>query len=480
MSKNAYYNISFNNAKKFIKSLPKNKISDLCDLYDIKVSESTDFESIYDDNESVDALASTISDNDLYSLGYKDNDCDEEDHVSEYNYSVHDVEEFLSTLDEFTLYDLYKKYDTIHNSELAVVITDDELYNLGFEGLKNCYDDDDECYDKPCKLELPPSYKFMSDDEITRDDYDFFEDVDYNTPILIINPDDLLFGVEGEYVFNALKSQLDPNLVACCDICDDINIAEDLVVFKITPVIYSEPVDEDVVINSELNPALFDNNTQILKEDVHTQLMDYVNGFVQKMQNKSIPVDYSDIQMIGSNAGYLYTPESDIDIHFIWNYPMNVDNFEQMKAEFVDYVTENPLDIGGHMVELNLEDGANMEASSKRRYSVLNNNWVEGSQYEEVYTPQDIVKVDGYEEQVDEYSKKIDDVIKNNEYAEAVALKQEIRANRSEDLANIGSLSMGNVVFKELRNNGKFGELREYIKSKELESKDGAEATVTE
>ena len=31
---------------------------------------------------------------------------------------------------------------------------------------------------------------------------------------------------------------------------------------------------------------------------------------------------------------------------------------------------------------------------------------------------------------------------------------------------------MGNVVFKELRNNGKFGELREFIKNKELDASD--------
>lgn len=58
-----------------------------------------------------------------------------------------------------------------------------------------------------------------------------------------------------------------------------------------------------------------------MKEDVKQQILDYVQGFVNLMNTKDIDVSYEDLQLVGSNAGYLYTPESDIDIHFIWSYP---------------------------------------------------------------------------------------------------------------------------------------------------------------
>lgn len=458
---NNYYIISFDNAKKFLMSLDDDKLKDLYDIYNI----DTDAEKSLQDY--VESLAATISDNDLYELGYVDNtesDDNDFDDDSPYHYDIEDVQDFLINLDEDVLDDLLRKYCATNVDDLAICITDAELMALGFDKIvvdqPEVSDDD-----------YNPDDDFDYLDDYC-EDYDFFEDVDYSIPIFVVDSDNLIFGTQDMYCYESLRSNLDSNLVRSCDIipnsCDD----NDIVLFRIIPIEYPEQIQEEVVINSELNPALFDNDTQKLKPEVKDEILTYVENLLNNMASKDIYVHPNDIQLIGSNAGYLYTPESDVDVHIITDQPLNKDNFEQLRAEFVDYTTSNPLDIDGYIVELNLEDGVNMEASAKRRYSILGNDWVDDSNTEEVYTVEDLAKVDGYEDVVDDYSKRIDDVISSDSYAEAVALKQEIRSNRSEDLANIGSLSMGNVVFKELRNNGKFGELREFIKNKELDASD--------
>lgn len=447
---NNYLNIPYDKAKTFLEGLPEDKLECVFDQYNI--SESLDFTKIAQ-------LAEYISDADLIGLGYIEEVTPSPTSFvsllpSEEDFSVEEVIDFLNSLDDYELVDIYNKYDTHNLEDIAIAITDSELEQLGMfdEELEDEIfeesEDEFEYYDEYCE------------------ELDFLEDIPSDIPYGIVDECDAIFVVNNDVDFERFRANLDPNLVESCDKID-YDFGSDVVVFKVVPKYYPEEVSEDVVISKELNPLIFDNEHK-MKEDVKQQILDYVQGFVNLMNTKDIDVSYEDLQLVGSNAGYLYTPESDIDIHFIWSYPMDPDKFEQMRAEFTDYVLSNPLFIGDtNAVELNLEDGFNMEANSARRYSLINDTWVNDSDDKEVYTESDMTKVEGYEEIVDEYSAKIDDVVDNDLYPDAVELKQEIRNNRSEDLKNYGSLSMGNVVFKELRNNGQFGKLRNYIKEKE-------------
>lgn len=466
---NKYFKIDYEDAKSFLESLPEENLKDLFDIYNI----SDEFVFAGSLIDKVSSLAEIISDEDLFQLGYKEEIKEnvEEEGTKIYDFctSVDSVVNFLQTLDDYTLDELYSKYGTHDLEEIAIAITDTELEKLGMQ----------------IKTDIP---QFPAEDvtipnlncsEYAQcnycEDLDYLEDLPLDIPCYVVDADKGLFMTDNLYSFSNIKSALDPHLVSTCDLYNE-DIIDSNVLFVITPITYPEQINEEVVINSELNPELFDNETQLLKEDVLNSLQEYATGFTDKLQSKDIPVEYSDIILIGSNAGYLYTPESDIDVHFVWVKPLDNDIFELMKAEILDYVTENPLQIGSNMVELNIEDGFNMESTSKRKYSICDNCWIDNSNTEEVYTPEDLSKVEGYEEQVEDYTKQIEDVITSDSYADAVALKNEIRLNRSTDLAEKGSLSMGNVVFKELRNNGEFGKLREYIKEKEL----GAPVTLNE
>ena len=428
----------------------------------------------YDISESVNGvkeLADIVSDQDLIDLGYddfddnsiiienKENCIDDE----EYDASVDDVIDYLITLDEDVLFDLLHEYDAYTIEDLAIAITDTKLEQLGFNCEKYNDDIEDEEYTSFSSPEETFDYIFGMLPEY-EENLDFLEDIDSDIPYYIIDSENLIFATDDEVDFQRFKECLDPNLVQYCE-C--LTTESTPIKFKITPYNYNQKeISEEVVINDELNPLLFDENHK-LKEDVKNQILEYIDGFSHLMQEKNILVDYTDINLIGSNAGYLYTPDSDIDIHLIWASPMDPDNFEQMRAEFTDYTLNNPLYIGNSSIELNLEDGYNMQADSARRYSLLTDTWLDDSDKNEIYTVDDLAKVEGYEKIVDDLTQQIDDIIAADEYADAVALKQEIRKNRSEDLATQGSLSMGNVVFKELRNNGAYGKLRNYIKEKE-------------
>lgn len=452
------FKIPYNKTIQFIDNLTKQQQNMLYNKYN--VSESVN---------GVKELADIVSDQDLIDLGYNDfgNDDDftevEEDYINEeeYDASIEDVINYLITLDEDMLLDLLHEYDAYSIEDLAIAITDTKLEQLGF----NCEEYEEEEYENifSSSPEETINYIFGMLPEY-EENFDFLEDIDSDIPYYIIDPENLIFATDDEVDFQRFKECLDPNLVQYCE-C--LTTESTPIKFKITPYNYNQKeISEEVVINDELNPLLFDENHK-LKEDVKNQILEYIDGFSHLMQEKNILVDYTDINLIGSNAGYLYTPDSDIDIHLIWASPMDPDNFEQMRAEFTDYTLNNPLYIGNSSIELNLEDGYNMQADSARRYSLLTDTWLDDSDKNEIYTVDDLAKVEGYEKIVDDLTQQIDDIVAADEYANAIALKQEIRKNRSEDLATQGSLSMGNVVFKELRNNGAYGKLRNYIKEKE-------------
>ena len=351
------------------------------------------------------------------------------------------------------------KYDCYTVEDLAIVLTDAELESLGYVDLESIEDEEDinelEFDEIPC---FGNCYV---------EDLDYIEDVDKDVPLMFIKStnDGDMFITDDDLDFNKIKESLDTNLV---DTCEELGKDEDgHVVFNIKK--HEYPVDEEVVIETELNPNLFDSEHKLLP-DVKEQLINYVDGFINQIDNEDIKINYSDIVLVGSNAGYLYTPESDIDIHIISDKQVDLDNAEELFNKFDLYEDENPLMIGNAKVELGLEDGYDIALDNKdaRRYSLLTDEWLNDSDKFEDFKPEDIHKVDGYEDIVNDYTEKINNVVDNDNYDEASILKQEIRQNRSEDLANIGSLSMGNVVFKELRNNGSYGKLRDYLLYKSI------------
>lgn len=424
----------------------KNKISEqdlqnLIEKYNIEDSE-----------DMLDILADVVTDSDLTAVGFSLDETSPQENV-DYNYNYNDVEDivnFLTNCDDYIIDSLLNQYGCHSLEDLALALTDFELESLGYS-----YDN----YDCDYNDDMVYSKNYDYDDN-----YDYLEDLPYDLNYLLVG--DNVFATNNEMDMYRFKECLNPNLV------DDFIIQESVdgkCVFSVVPHKYE--IGEEVVINDELNDKIFDSEHHILPE-VKQALLDYINGFIDKMKEQGVDITYSDICVVGSNAGYLYTPDSDIDIHIVSSKPIDLDNAEALFNEFDIYEDENPLFIGDSKVEIGIEDDYNITVNDKdsRRYSLINDDWVNDSDNLDIFTQNDLSKVSGYESIVDEYTNKINNAVDNDDYNNAVMLKEEIRQNRSDDLAEFGPLSMGNVVFKELRNNGSYGKLKNYIREKEIGS----------
>lgn len=446
----AYFKIPYENVFNYLSNNTSD--SDLDALYN-----KYDIESTLDKQLQLEQLSNIISDDDIYELGYKDEITESEQSNFEYEFNdTEDIEQYLATeIDENTLGKLMTQFDCYSLDNLALALTDDELIQLGYKQ-HNIEDEN--------TIDIHDEYTHDID---YNEDLDYLEDIPLSIKYVIVDPENGVFAVKSEQDYHEFMEHLDPVLVDDCCLIEDCN-DYDGILFRVQP--HKFQVSEEVILNQELNTNIFDSNNTMLP-DVKEQIQKYVDDFAMKMSNQGIDVNYTDICLVGSNAGYLYTPESDIDIHLMSAQQLSPETAEKLFNEFDIYEAENPLFIGDNKVELGIEDGYDVIANTKnaRRYSIVDDIWVDDSDKNELYTEDDLSSVAGYEDIVETYTNKINKAVDNDEYAIASALKSEIRQNRSEDLANIGSLSMGNVVFKELRNNGAYGKLREYLQSKDLE-----------
>lgn len=405
----------------------------------------------------IEQLADIISDDDLYNLGFAF-DTKKEELTDNYKYEDFDnIVEFLATeVDDLSINQLYSKYDCFNLDDLALAITDAELENLGYNKIDESLDE---------SLDEEDTIKYLNRDY--DEDFDYLEDIPFDIYFMIIDPEEGILATNNEEDFYRFKECLDSSLIEECKPCSDF-VDTDMYLFKVKPKKFE--VSEDVVINKNLNSSIFTEDNKMIPE-VKEQLINYIEDFIQKEAVKGVIINYDDIHLVGSNAGYLYTPESDIDIHIISSDQIDVDKAESLFNDFDLFEDENPLFIGQNKVEIGIEDNYDIVSNEKdaRKYSLISDEWVDNSDQNDIYTEDDLNKITGYEDIVNDYTEKINDVVDSDNFTAALTLKTEIRQNRSEDLFNYGALSVGNVVFKELRNNGAYGKLRDYILKKELE-----------
>lgn len=76
-------------------------------------------------------------------------------------------------------------------------------------------------------------------------------------------------------------------------------------------------LDEEIKVNDTLNPKLFNVDTHRMVPEVRKKLLEISNKFIEDLKDDGIEVDVKDIVLIGSNANYNYTKDSDLDIHLV-------------------------------------------------------------------------------------------------------------------------------------------------------------------
>lgn len=206
------------------------------------------------------------------------------------------------------------------------------------------------------------------------------------------------------------------------------------------------------------------NSDNTLKDDVSEKLNNIAQEFLKYIE---IPLNIIDIEIVGSNASYNYNEKSDIDLHIIVNDEVNYVEPEILRqlynAKKNSFNDNYDLTINDIPVELYIENVTDGNATNGR-YSIINNDWVlfpEPLHYD----------IPDITSELDEYINKCNELMNSDNAQEILDFVNDVYMQRKLGLASNGEASVGNLVFKELRNQDLIKQLKDRyyeLRSKEL------------
>lgn len=225
----------------------------------------------------------------------------------------------------------------------------------------------------------------------------------------------------------------------------------------------SNKLQEAIEVHDTLNPLLW-NGDNTLKQDVFEKLSNIAQEFLKFIE---IPLNIVDIEIVGSNASYNYNEKSDIDLHIIVNSEVNYIEPTILRQLYNDrkgaFNRDYELEINGLPVELYIEDVKDGNATNGR-FSILKNEWVK--------FPEPITyEVPDISKDLNEMLDKCFKTLQSNNAEEVRTLINDIYMMRKLGLAEDGEASIGNLVFKELRNMDIMSDLKDHyyeLRSEEL------------
>jgi hypothetical protein len=124
----------------------------------------------------------------------------------------------------------------------------------------------------------------------------------------------------------------------------------------------------------DLNPQIWGHNDS-MRSNVKKALLNISNDFIVFLGLTDLAV--ADITLSGSNAGYSYTPYSDIDLHLLVDFTQinNDDVYRELfDAKKYQYNDQHDIKIRGYEVEVYVQD-ASQQHSSLGEYSIVNDDW---------------------------------------------------------------------------------------------------------
>ena len=222
-------------------------------------------------------------------------------------------------------------------------------------------------------------------------------------------------------------------------------------------------LEEAIEKHDELNPALFENSK--LKPKVKDKINEIVEEFLKDFEEVDVELVVQDIILTGSNASYNYTKDSDLDIHIVADTSNIKDTIDLHKVIYDAYKSnfnkKFDIELNKVPVELYIEI-QDTPLVSNGIYSVVRDEWVKEP------TKEDIPEVD--QEAIDKafkpWEKRYKDLLakitdKTKDESEIDKLIDSLYELRGEGLSTEGEYSIGNLVFKEMRNNGYLDNLKE-------------------
>ena len=208
-----------------------------------------------------------------------------------------------------------------------------------------------------------------------------------------------------------------------------------------------------VKFNDHLNPAIWQG--QHMRPEVREQLLHIAEDFREHLGLSNL--DVKDITVSGSNAGYTYTPNSDIDLHLVVQMP-HIDNEvyrELFDAKKYQYNDTHNITIGGYDVELYVED-ADRPPVSQGVFSVLHNDWIHIPRQRAATVNDDAVR-----SKYEDLKHRIDSAVDSKSLARLTRLIDKIKRMRMAGLAKHGELGSENLAYKMLRTQGDIARLHD-------------------
>lgn len=195
-----------------------------------------------------------------------------------------------------------------------------------------------------------------------------------------------------------------------------------------------------------------------LHKDVYEKLIQISEFFLKSIDT---PIKVKNIFLTGSIASYQWTPLSDIDLHIVVDIlndecEKTVDDYFDIKSK--NFNKNHNIFLKGFKVEMNIKR-EEVLLKGKAVYDLLNKEWVsEPSNPIRDFTDHEVLTL------VSRIQKEIDDAINNREPYESFSdIKNRIKNMRTNGLkSDEGEFSVGNLVFKTLRNNGYIQKLFKY------------------
>lgn len=228
-----------------------------------------------------------------------------------------------------------------------------------------------------------------------------------------------------------------------------------------------EEIDTKLAYNSELNPALWNENGD-MHDDVKQALAKIANKFSEFVDIKQLKiVDYI---VTGSNCNYNYTSQSDIDIHVLVDAtglgegnPLTEPFLTAKKAL---WNSGHDITVKGFTVELYAED-VNKEENqlvATGVYSLMQDAWLKKPTHLDIDINDSAVAA-----KAEDIMNQIDAALESSNTDELNSIREHIRKMRRAGLEAGGEFSVENLAFKAIRNNGYFEKMNDFEKHEEDE-----------
>jgi predicted nucleotidyltransferase len=219
-------------------------------------------------------------------------------------------------------------------------------------------------------------------------------------------------------------------------------------------------LNEALEVHDTLNPAIWDGD--VLKEDVEGAIKEIVEKYVADSEILSMD-DIIDIELLGSNASYNYTENSDLDIHLVVNMESLSSDPSLVQiacnAERALFNKAYEITIKGIEVELYVED-VKASTASNGIFSVTKSEWIKKP--EQLNIP-DVTEDEAYLGLLDTWMVRAKKAMNSESQKDVQSFINELYNLRRTSIMVGGEFAHGNLVFKEIRNSGLLQELKELV-----------------